>query len=82
MHSCAVCVTIFSTGSGFRPVSNFTKLQALTQAACSYVLLTILVIVLFPDPWYGTYTHERGGYGEYSRTSLIRAVRDQGVPIT
>ena len=31
--------TIFSTGSKFRPVSNFTELHALTLAAHSYVLL-------------------------------------------
>ena len=37
--ACARHVTIFSTGSKFRPVSNFTKLHALTLAARSYVLL-------------------------------------------
>ena len=36
---CPVCVTIFSTGSEFRPVSNFTKLHTLTLAARSYALL-------------------------------------------
>ena len=36
---CAVHVTIFSTGSKFKLVSNFTELQALTLAAHSYVLL-------------------------------------------
>ena len=29
-HSCTVCVTIFSTGGKFRPVSTFTKLHGLT----------------------------------------------------
>ena len=29
--ACTVCVTIFSTGSKFRPVSNFTELQLLLQ---------------------------------------------------
>ena len=37
--ACAACVTIFKTGSKFRPVSNFTELHALTVAARSYVLL-------------------------------------------
>ena len=31
--TCAVRVTIFSTGSKFRPVSNFTELYTLTLAA-------------------------------------------------
>ena len=39
MRSCAVRVTIFSTGGKFRPVSNFTELHALTQASHSYALL-------------------------------------------
>ena len=33
------CVRGFSTGGKFRPVSNFTKLHALTLAARSYALL-------------------------------------------
>ena len=37
-------VTIFSTGGKFRPVSNFTELHALTQAARSYALLANLNI--------------------------------------
>ena len=37
--SCAVCVTIFSTGGKFHPVSIFTLLHALTLVAHSYVLL-------------------------------------------
>ena len=37
--ACAVHVTIFSTGSKFRPVSNFTELHALTLATRSYALL-------------------------------------------
>ena len=41
-RSCAVHVTIFSTGGKFRPVSNFTKLYTLTLAAHSYVLLAIV----------------------------------------
>ena len=39
----AVCVTIFSTGGKFQPVSNSTELHALTPAACSYALLVILL---------------------------------------
>ena len=35
----AVRVTIFSTGSKFRLVSNFTELHVLTQVAHPYVLL-------------------------------------------
>ena len=35
------CVTIFSTGSKFRPVSNFMELHAPTLAARSYALLII-----------------------------------------
>ena len=38
---CAVRVTIFSTGSKFQLVSNFTELHALTLAACSYCMSTI-----------------------------------------
>ena len=43
MSSTAVqySVTIFSTGSKFQPVSNFTELHALTQATRSYALLTL-----------------------------------------
>ena len=37
--SFAARVTIFSTGSKFRPVSNFTLLHALTLVARPYVLL-------------------------------------------
>ena len=37
--ACAVCVTNFSTGSKYRPVSNFAKLHTLTWAACFYALL-------------------------------------------
>ena len=36
--ACTVRVTIFSTGSKFRPVSNFTELNNLTLAARSYAL--------------------------------------------
>ena len=38
--ACAVHVTIFSTASKFRLVSNFTELHVLAPAAHSYVLLT------------------------------------------
>ena len=31
-------VTVFSTGSEFRPISNFTELHTLTQAARSHTL--------------------------------------------
>ena len=34
-----VCVTIFSSGGKFQPVSSFTELHTLTQAACSYAFL-------------------------------------------
>ena len=37
--ACAVCVTIFSTGGKFRPVSTFMELHTLTLAARSYALL-------------------------------------------
>ena len=33
---CAVCVTIFSTGSKFCPLSNFMELHVLTLAAHYY----------------------------------------------
>ena len=52
-RSCAVRVTIFSTGGKFRPVSNFTELHTLTLAACFYALLyyaqpyASLVLLLF-----------------------------------
>ena len=36
--ACPVHVTIFSAGSKFRPVSNFTDLLALTLTARSYAL--------------------------------------------
>ena len=39
---CTGRVTIFSTGSKFRPVSNFMYLHALPLAACSYALLTYM----------------------------------------
>ena len=37
--ACTVCVTIFHIGIKFRPVSNFTELHAVIQAAHSYALL-------------------------------------------
>ena len=43
--TCVVRVTIFSTGGKFRPVSNFTELHTLTQAARSYSLLIYPIIV-------------------------------------
>ena len=39
MHSCAVCVTIFSNGSIILPGFKFTELHALTLAARSYMFL-------------------------------------------
>ena len=39
--ACTVCVTIFSTGGKFQPVSNFTQLHALPLAARSYALLDL-----------------------------------------
>ena len=47
--ACPVRVTIFSTGGKFWTVSNFTKLQALTLAAHSYVLLPPNKIVFTND---------------------------------
>ena len=47
MHSYAVRVTIFSTGGKFRPVSNFTGLHNLIQAACSYVFLVCDQLIAF-----------------------------------
>ena len=38
--ACTVRVTIFGTAGKFQPACNFTKLHALTLAACSYALLT------------------------------------------
>ena len=38
-HPSALHVTIFSNGSKFHPVSNFTELHALTLASHSYALL-------------------------------------------
>ena len=38
------CVTIFSTGSEFQPVSD---LNAITLAACSYALLLKVKIILY-----------------------------------
>jgi len=35
-----VCVTIYSTGSTFRPVPNFTELHTLIQVTRSCALLT------------------------------------------
>ena len=37
--ACAVHVTIFSTGSKFWPVPDFTELHVLTLATHSYALL-------------------------------------------
>jgi len=34
----AVCITIFSTGGKFHPVSNVMQLHALTQVTRSYLL--------------------------------------------
>ena len=39
LAACTVCVTIFSTGDKFRPVSDSTELHALTLATRSYELL-------------------------------------------
>ena len=44
--ACAVRVTIFSPGSKFRPVLDFTLLQAFTLATRSYALLYQYVIGL------------------------------------
>ena len=38
-----MCVTIFSTGRKFRPVSSFTLLHVLTLVAYSYALLWYLI---------------------------------------
>ena len=38
IYTCAVHVTIFSNGSKFRPVSNFTELHTLTLASRCYAL--------------------------------------------
>ena len=47
--ACAVRVTIFSPGSKFRPVLDFTLLQALTLAARSYALLYHYMVEGLPD---------------------------------
>ena len=53
VYTAAQYVTIFSTGGKLRPVSNFTELHALTQAAHSYVLFT-LIYSLFPETFLDT----------------------------
>ena len=40
--ACAVHVIVFSTGSKFRPVSNFTELLTLTLAAVFIALVSIV----------------------------------------
>jgi len=50
--TCLVCVTIFSTGGKFCPVSNFTELYALTLATCSYALLVRLSDCNILYPWF------------------------------
>ena len=47
--ACAVRVTIFSTGSKFRPVSNFTELHAFTLAARSYALLSMCMLTYISE---------------------------------
>ena len=44
--ACAIHVSIFSTGSKFRLVSNFTELHTLTLATCAYVFLVCFSLVL------------------------------------
>ena len=41
--ACTVRVNIFSTGSKFHPVSNFTEFYVLTLATCSYALLVACI---------------------------------------
>ena len=58
MSACAVCVTIFITGSKFCPVSNFMELHALALAACSYVLLhymSVIFLTSFGCGWAGEF---------------------------
>ena len=50
MRSCAVRVTIFSTGGKLWLVSNFMELHTLTQATRSYVLSVCYIVAWFP-PW-------------------------------
>ena len=54
MRSCAVHDTIFSTGGNLQPVTNFTELHALTQAARFYALLVkfITLLAVRTDIWY------------------------------
>ena len=42
MCSCAVHVTIFSTGRKFQRVSNFMELHALSQTTGSYAVLMLV----------------------------------------
>ena len=44
IRSCAPCITIFSTGRKFRPVSIFTLLHALTLVARFYALLSVPIV--------------------------------------
>ena len=46
-YACTVRVTIFSVGSKFRLILNFTELLALVLVTCSYVLLLSADSILF-----------------------------------
>ena len=60
--ACPVCVTIFSTGGNFWPVSNFTELHALTPAACSYALLSQNMASSGCETEYNQASAEAGSY--------------------
>ena len=45
--SCAVCVTIYSTGGKFRSVSNFTELHTLTPTVMSVNVLAVFLVKKF-----------------------------------
>ena len=69
---CAVCVTIFSTGG---KLSNSTKLHTLTLAACSCVLLT-LIIPLFLDLCTILFPRELSGFNAniITANNLVRTL--------
>ena len=78
--ACAVCVTIFSTGGKFQPVSNFTTF---TQAACSYALLSryipvltcFCVIMNIAHMWYSDEIHEANTNEDQHNPERTRRVR-------
>ena len=84
--ACTVCVTIFSSGGKFRPVSNFTELQLLLQPpvfTCSCILTSPLMqvcsqarLVSCPDPTQltrreGVWCHKSKSLGKLSQKICV-----------